>query len=78
MFLVTWPTEARVSSVPTLLLMVTAGSPKWLYCSAGEKVTVLPEMALIVTLSYSLLLEKLGARTISSPTFQPELPSTVI
>lgn len=58
--------------MPTLLLMVTEGSPKWVYLSAGEKVTVVPLVAVMVTRSYSRLLEKLGAITISSPTDHPE------
>lgn len=76
MFLVTCPTEARVSSVPTLLLMVTEGSPKWVYLSAGKKETVVPLTPVMVTRSYSRLLKKLGARTISSPIFQPDALST--
>lgn len=43
-----------------------------MYLSAGEKVTVVPLMAVMETRSYSRLLKKLGAMTISSPTDQPE------
>lgn len=45
---------------------------------AGVKVTVNPLIAVIVTLSYYLLLEKLGAITISSPIAHPEVLPTVI